>query len=108
MEKAGQDKDKLLLVLNGVVDMEKQLDEFEGSSKQTKTVDLQTLVSSNIPEEVEILPPKCSKTKGSGKRLKGGKEKVVEQQQKKTKRHCNTCGEYVYHDSRNCPKKPSP
>jgi hypothetical protein len=82
VEKAGKDKEKLLLVLNGVVNMEKQLDGFEGSSKRTRTDDL--ILGSNIPDEVEILPPKFAKTKGSGKRIKGGKEKAIEQQQKKS------------------------
>jgi len=57
VEKAGQDKEKLLIVLNGVVSMEKELDEFEGSSKQTRTNDLETFIKTNIPEKVEILPP---------------------------------------------------
>ncbi|CAK8566648.1 unnamed protein product [Lathyrus sativus] len=57
LEKAGQDKEKLFLVLNVAVNMEKQLDEFEESSNQTKIGDLQTFIGSNIPEEVKILPP---------------------------------------------------
>jgi hypothetical protein len=56
---------------------------------------------------VNIRPPKHSKTKGSGKRVKEDKEKAIEQQQKRA-RHCKTCDQYVYHDSRNCPSKPSP
>ncbi|CAK8569614.1 unnamed protein product [Lathyrus sativus] len=82
LEKVGQDKEKLLLVLNGVVNMEKQLDEFEESYNQTKIGDLQTFIGSNIPEEVKILPPQFVKTKGSGKRIKGGKEKPLEQKKK--------------------------
>ncbi|XP_024640717.1 protein FAR1-RELATED SEQUENCE 5-like [Medicago truncatula] len=104
VEKAGQDKEKLLIVLNGAVIMEKELDEFEGSSKQTKTNDLETYIRTNIPERVEILPPQFAKTKGSGKRIKSGKEKAVEQQQKRT-RLCKACGEYAHHNSRNCPNK---
>jgi hypothetical protein len=56
MEKAGQDKEKLLLVLNGVVDMEKQLDEFEGSSKQTKTV----VPKNHLHNSSKNPLPKCS------------------------------------------------
>lgn len=104
VEKAGNDKEKLLIVLDGAANMEKQLDDFDGSSKQNRTDDLQNFMGSNIPDEVEILPPQYANTKGSGKRIKSGKEKAVEQQQKKT-RLCKACGEYAYHDSRNCPKK---
>ena len=104
VEKAGNDKEKLLIVLDGAANMEKQLDNFDGSSMQNRTDDLQNFIGSNISDEVEILPPQYANTKGSGKRIKSGKEKVVEQQQKKT-RLCKACGEYAYHDSRNCPKK---
>lgn len=104
VEKAGNDKEKLLIVLDGAANMEKQLDDFDGSSKQNRTDDLQNFIGSNIPDEVEILPPQYANTKGSGKRIKSGKEKAVEQQQKKT-RLCKACGEYAYHDSHNCPKK---
>ncbi|RZB42838.1 Protein FAR1-RELATED SEQUENCE 5, partial [Glycine soja] len=67
MDKAEQHKEKLLLVMNGVVNIEKQLAEYERDSKQTKTDDLETFVGSSIPKEVGILPPQFSKTKGSGK-----------------------------------------
>lgn len=92
--------------MNGVIDIEKQLNEFEENPEQDMADDLQTFVGSNIPKEVEILPPRVSKTKGSGRRIKGGKEKAVEQQQKRT-RLCRTCGEHGIHDSRNCPSKAS-
>ncbi|XP_057432975.1 protein FAR1-RELATED SEQUENCE 5-like [Lotus japonicus] len=106
VEKAGNSKEKLLFVMNGVIDIEKQLNEFEENPEQDMADDLQTFVGSNIPKEVEILPPRVSKTKGSGRRIKGGKEKAVEQQQKRT-RLCRTCGEHGIHDSRNCPSKAS-
>jgi len=56
------------------------------------------------PDQIDILPPKQCNTKGSGKRIKGGKEKVMEQQGKRL-RLCKACGEQAYHDSRNCPTK---
>lgn len=52
----------------------------------------------------EILPPELSNTKGCGKRIKRGKEKAMEQQQKRT-RPCKTCMQCAYHDSHNCPTK---
>ncbi|KAG9442438.1 hypothetical protein H6P81_018292 [Aristolochia fimbriata] len=50
----------------------------------------------------DIHPPEISKTKGSGKRLKGEKEKAVEQSNK-IKRLCEGCNELANHDKRNCP-----
>ena len=97
----------LSLVINGNLNIEKQLTESEGDSNQTKEDDLRTFIGSSIPTEVEIHPPRLSKTKGSGKRIKGGKEKAIEQQQKRT-RLCRACGQYATHDSRNCPHKSSP
>ncbi|KAJ1413272.1 FAR1-related protein [Sesbania bispinosa] len=107
MEKAGQCKEKLFVMINGTIDIENQLAKFEGDFEQTKIDDLQIFIGSNIPTEVEIFPPQFLKTKGSGKRIKGGKEKAVEQQQKRT-RLCKTCGQHAYHDSRNCLQKASP
>ncbi|KAJ1381231.1 Zinc finger, PMZ-type [Sesbania bispinosa] len=107
MDKAGQSKEKLLVVINGTIDIEKELTEFEGDSQQSKTNNLQAFIGSNIPKEVDILPPQFSKTKGSGKRIKGGKEKAIQQQQKRT-RLCKACGQHAFHDSRNCPLKSSP
>ncbi|KAH1042188.1 hypothetical protein GYH30_024480 [Glycine max] len=57
MDKAGQHKEKLLLVMNEVVNIAKQLAEYKGDSKQTKTNDLQTFVGSSIAKKVGILPP---------------------------------------------------
>ncbi|KAG9458248.1 hypothetical protein H6P81_002756 [Aristolochia fimbriata] len=56
-----------------------------------------------MPQEIHVHPPDIAKTKGSGKRLKGGKEIVVEQTAKKLRlgHGCGTRGE---HDKRNCPK----
>lgn len=60
-----------------------------------------SFIGRNLLKEVEIHPPQISKTKGSGKRIKGGKEVAIEQQGKRT-RLCKSCGQYAYHDSRNC------
>ncbi|KAG9445253.1 hypothetical protein H6P81_016593 [Aristolochia fimbriata] len=51
----------------------------------------------------DIHPPEILKTKVSGKRLKGGKEKAVEQSNK-IKRLCRGCNELANHYKRNCPK----
>ncbi|WJX84078.1 hypothetical protein P8452_66688 [Trifolium repens] len=51
--------------------------------------EVEALIGVNVPKKVEILPPKPSHTKGCGKRIKGGKEKAMEQQQKSI-RQCHT------------------
>ncbi|CAA0815811.1 Unknown protein [Striga hermonthica] len=56
------------------------------------------------PREVNIHPPTQSKNKGSGKRLRSGKEKAIEESQKK-RRTCKSCGEIAGHNIRICPKK---
>lgn len=55
--------------------------------------ELESFIGSSVPKEVEILPPKQWNTKGSGKRMKGGKEKAMEQQEKR-KRLCKSCGSF--------------
>ncbi|KAJ8448324.1 hypothetical protein Cgig2_021952 [Carnegiea gigantea] len=65
----------------------------------SKSKDLELFVGCDLPKEVEIYPLKPSTTKGSGKRIKGGKEEAMEQKQKHP-RHCTSCGQYAYHDRR--------
>ncbi|KAG9441995.1 hypothetical protein H6P81_017849 [Aristolochia fimbriata] len=51
-----------------------------------------------MPQEIHVHPPDIAKTKGSGKRLKGGKEKAMEQTAKKL-RLCHGCGARGEHDN---------
>ena len=74
----------------GALIIEKQLIQIKGDSVHGKKEELESFIGSNILDSIEIHPPQYSKTKGSGKRLKGGKEKAMEQQQKKT-RLCKAC-----------------
>jgi len=50
-----------------------------GEKVVSKSKDLESFVGCDLPREVEIHPPKPSNTKGSGKRIKGGKEEAMEQ-----------------------------
>ena len=68
--------------------------------------ELELFIGSSAPERNDILPPKHCHTKGSGRCSKGGKEKAMVQQQKR-KRLYKAFGEQGYHDSCNCPSKPS-
>jgi len=80
------------------------LKELDSGISESKISELESFIGSSALERIDILPPKYYRTKGSGKRLKGGKEKSMEQQQKK-QRLCKTCGQQSYHDSCNCPSK---
>lgn len=75
----------------------KQLIEFKGDCMHDKTKEVETFIGCNLPKEVQIHPPKIWKTKGSGRQIKEGKEKAIEQQQKRI-RLCKACGQYGNHD----------
>ncbi|PWA35472.1 FAR1 DNA binding domain, FHY3/FAR1 family [Artemisia annua] len=60
----------------------------------------------NEPAETDILPPSGINTKGSRIRTRHkSKTEILSKLSDKPKRLCRTCGEYSYHDSRNCPTK---
>jgi hypothetical protein len=50
-----------------------------------KAKEVESFIGCDLPKEVEIHQPRSSKTKGSGKRIEGGKEHAIEQKQKKSK-----------------------
>jgi len=79
MEVAGRDSEMLSLALRGISNVTNQLMELKGSTSESKVQELESFIGSSAPEQVEILPPKQSNTKGSGKWIKGGKEKAMEQ-----------------------------
>lgn len=106
MHMAGTCKEKLLLVINEASNIKLKLTKMKGDVRSSKLHDLKSFIGSNVPMEIAILPPQTSNTKGCGKQIKGGKEKAMEQQQKR-RRRCKACKQYAYHDSRNCPTKPS-
>ena len=104
MQITGRDSEKLTLVSKGIYSILKELKESNGGTSESKISKLESFIGSSAPEHIDILPPKKCNTKGSGKRLKGGKEQAMEQQQKRL-RLCRGCGQQAYHDSRNCPSK---
>ncbi|CAA0833967.1 Protein FAR1-RELATED SEQUENCE 1 [Striga hermonthica] len=77
-------------------------DQGEYAAVSNKEQQVESFVGMVAPQEVTIHPPTHSKNKGNGKRLKSGKEKAIEQSQKK----CKSCGERAGHNARTCPKKP--
>ena len=73
--------------------------ELKGGTSASKAQELESFIGSSAPEQVQILPPKQSNTKGGGKRIKGGKEEAMEQQ--KRRRLYQSCGQQAYRDSQN-------
>ena len=104
MQMAGRDLEKLTVISEGIHSVIKEMKELNGSASESKMSELESFIGSSAPEQIDILPPKQCNTKGSGKRIKGGKEKAMEQQSKRL-RLCKACGQQAYHDSRNCPSK---
>ncbi|XP_056694041.1 uncharacterized protein [Spinacia oleracea] len=95
------------------LEAKKSSNNHENNGSPSKATDIELLIGATLPTEIVVKPPKISKNKGTGvhvpgtgsdKRLKGDKEKAIEQSQKK-KRLCRGCGELGYHDIRNCPHK---
>jgi len=104
MQMAGRDIEKLTVISKGIHSVIKEMKELNGSASESKMSELESFIGSSAPEQIDILPPKQCNTKGSGKRIKGGKEKAMDQQSKRL-RLCKACGQQAYDDSRNCPAK---
>ncbi|KAJ8443465.1 LOW QUALITY PROTEIN: hypothetical protein Cgig2_026252 [Carnegiea gigantea] len=83
MRIAGRDWKKLTLIGKRIQNVVKELKELDGGISESKISELKLFIGSSVPERIDILPLKHCHTKGSGKFLKGGKEKSMEQQQKR-------------------------
>jgi len=105
MHMAGTNKEKLLLVYKEGCSIESKLSNMRSDVASTPS-DVEAFIGLNVPKKIHVLPPEPSNTKGCGKRIKGGKEKAIDQQQKRT-RLCKTCKRFASHDSCNCPTKSS-
>ena len=77
MHYAEQSEEDLNMVIDVCNNMKKKLS-VSGEKTVSRTKDLESFVGCSLPKEVEIHPPKPSSTKGSGKRIKGGKEMAIE------------------------------
>jgi len=80
------------------------LKELAGGTSESKVSGLESFIGSKAQERIDILPPKHCHTKGSRKRLKGGNEKSIEQQQKR-QRLCKACGQHMVTVYANWPSK---
>ncbi|KAK1307126.1 hypothetical protein QJS10_CPA10g00339 [Acorus calamus] len=56
----------------------------------------------SIPSSIDVRPPNIARTKGSGKRLKGGME-IAMVEKEKQRRTCSVCGKKEKHNKRSCP-----
>ncbi|KAJ8444798.1 hypothetical protein Cgig2_014987 [Carnegiea gigantea] len=74
---AKANEEDLNMVVEGYKTLKKKLT-ILGRKVFSKSKDLESFVGCDLPKEVEIHPPKPSTTKGSGKRIKGGKEEAME------------------------------
>jgi len=83
MHMAGTDKEKLLLIYSEGCSIESKLSNMKSDVVSTPSDDVEAFIGSNVPEKIKVLPPEPSNTKGCGKRMNGGKEKAIEQQQKR-------------------------
>jgi hypothetical protein len=106
MHMTGTNKEKLTLIYNEGCSIEQKMSNMKSDVVSTPLDEVETFLGCNVPKKIDVLPPELSHTKGCGKRIKGGKEKAMEQQQNST-RQCKTCLKYAPHDSRNCPTKSS-
>ncbi|KAJ8421465.1 hypothetical protein Cgig2_011605 [Carnegiea gigantea] len=80
MDIAGRDPQKLTIALKGIRKISKELKDSSANTGDSKVSQLESFVGLTALEKIEILRPKQSSTKGSGKRIKRGKEQAIEQQ----------------------------
>ncbi|VFQ83051.1 unnamed protein product [Cuscuta campestris] len=95
----------LLLAFSNTIKQHKEalIDKLQDGKLSSDTSSMfENFCGTSAPSEVHVLPPAQVCMKGTGKRIKAGKEVSIEES-KKTKRLCRTCKEYGFHDSRNCP-----
>ncbi|RAL37422.1 hypothetical protein DM860_000116 [Cuscuta australis] len=95
----------LLLAFSNTINQHKEalIDKLQdGKLLSDTSLVFENFCGTSAPSEVRVLPPAQVSTKGSGKRINGGKEVSIEES-KKTKRLCRTCKKYGFHEIRNCP-----
>lgn len=72
MHMAGE---KLTIVSKGIQNVLKEVKDLVGTTSERKISDLESFIRSSAPDQIDILPPRQCYTEGSGKQLKGGKER---------------------------------
>jgi len=67
MQVARRDPKKLALVSKKIKNVLNEVKALYGSTRESKISELELFIGSNAPEQIDILPPKLSNTKGSSK-----------------------------------------
>ncbi|KAK1263137.1 hypothetical protein QJS04_geneDACA019923 [Acorus gramineus] len=80
-------------VCNAAKDMLADLQKIKASYSASGSNNPPQSISTSVPSIVNVHPPNLSKTKGSAKRLKGGKEIAMEEIGKR--RTCSVCGKKI-------------
>nr|GLL41829.1 protein FAR1-RELATED SEQUENCE 9-like [Ipomoea trifida] len=95
-------QEKMEEMLTTLQQLKKEFSKAKQPSNQPNIPDntIESILGSKPTGDIQIKPPRVAKNKGSGKRLKSTKEKVIEKIKKKP-RLCATC-RGPGHDSRNC------
>ncbi|XP_019164304.1 PREDICTED: protein FAR1-RELATED SEQUENCE 5-like [Ipomoea nil] len=106
MDLAGSNMERLA-AFSQVINEQKQLllsGKEKLSPQHNRRIVIESYCGSTEISEINILPPKHAKNKGSGKRIKSSKELAME---KEEGRRCNFCGvRGDHHDTRTCPLNP--
>ncbi|KHN28436.1 hypothetical protein glysoja_040849 [Glycine soja] len=82
MDKVGQHKENLLLVMNGVVNIEKKLVKYEGDSKQTKTKIYKPLLDQAFLKKWEFFHHNFQRQKEVVNESKAAKRKLLNNNKK--------------------------
>ena len=80
MQIVRRDPEKLTIVSKGIQNVLKEVKDLGGTTSESKINELESFIGSGALEQIDVLPPRLCNTKGSGKRLKGGKEKAIERE----------------------------
>ncbi|XP_019153544.1 PREDICTED: protein FAR1-RELATED SEQUENCE 9-like [Ipomoea nil] len=77
--------DEMDLMLSTMQELKGRLKSARQHTKPNTTAPsvIETILNASAPAEIQIKPPSIAKNKGSGKRLKGNKEKATEKNKKK-------------------------
>ncbi|XP_019158027.1 PREDICTED: protein FAR1-RELATED SEQUENCE 5-like [Ipomoea nil] len=101
MDLAGSNMERFA-AFSQVINEQKQLEKL--SPQHSRRTVIESYCGSTEISEINILPSKHAKNKGSGKRIKSSKELAME---KEEGRRCNFCGVRGDHyDTRTCPLNP--
>ncbi|KAJ8437657.1 hypothetical protein Cgig2_028595 [Carnegiea gigantea] len=92
MQVSGRDPERLTLDSKGIQNVLNEVKDLNGNTSESKMSELESFIRSSAPDQIDILSPKQCNTKGSDKRIKGGKKKAIEPQGKRLRLY-KACGQ---------------